>query len=132
LSSDQPNGTSTFLVSSDFIKECGMAFRHLSAREQLRLRYFRREMIHNRARVPRSIRQSDGFVLWRTCCISPFAPTAKIFSQRKRNSKAVESNSNSKTTKSHTPSTFAIPTATNWRLLLTNSSKLFARVPQTL
>ena len=112
MSNNQPNGISTFWVSSDGMMQCGRESPPSSAGEIPRLRCFRRAMVMQNLQ-----RAAAGSA----CCISLFARTGKIFSGRSKSLKSAASNSNSKTTKFLTPSIFAIPTATSSRLRLTNS-----------
>src|SRR5438067_6160226 len=87
--------------------ECGRESPLSSARKIPRLRCFLCAMV-----IQNLQRAAAGFA----CCISLFVQTGKIFSGHGKSLKSVESNSNSKTTKSLTQFTFAIPTATISRL----------------
>src|SRR5438128_11937904 len=70
-----------------------------------------------RARMQNQYRQRAATF---ECCTSPFARTGKILPRRSENYKSAESNSNSRITKSRTPSISAIPTGTSSRSRLTN------------
>jgi hypothetical protein len=112
MSNNQPNGISTFWVSSDGMMECGRESPPSLAREIPRSRCFRCAMV---------IQNLERAAVGSACCISLFVQTGKIFSVRSESLRSAESNSNSRTTKFLTPSIFAIPTATSSRLRLTNS-----------
>jgi len=112
MSNNQPNGISTFWVSSDGMMECGRESPPSSAREIPQLRCF-----HCGTVIQNLQRAAAGYA----CCISLFVQIGKIFSGHSKSLKSAGSNSNFKITKSHTPSISAIPTATNSRLRLTNS-----------
>ena len=112
MSNNQPNGISTFWVSSDGMMECGRESPPSSAREIPRLRCFRCVMV---------IQNLQRAAVGSACCISLFVRTGKIFSAHSKSLRNAESNSNSRTTRFRTPFTSAIPTATSSRLRLTNS-----------
>src|SRR5262249_42512676 len=109
MSSDQQNGISRFSGSSDFMKELGTACRPLLAEETLALRCSQRHRKQNRSLIAKF-----------ECFTSPFVRTGKIFSLHSANSKSAESNSNSRITRFHTRSIFAIPTDTSSRSQHTN------------
>src|SRR5215470_7363325 len=111
MSNGQPTGTWKFSSSNGCTEECGTAYRLSLAKEIPELRYSRQVRRQNRKRQ-RTARSE--------CFTWLFARTGKIFSQRSANSKSAESNSNSKTTKSHTLFISATPMATSSRSRLMN------------